>query len=98
MTIKTLSVSQLKARLSEQLRIVKAGERVVVTERGRPVAMLVPLERDDSVDTGLAELAEKGLVRLGSGELSADFLTRRRPPDADGRVLAALLDEREAGL
>ena len=98
MTIKTLSVSQLKARLSEQLRIVKAGERVVVTERGRPVAMLVPLERDDSVDADLTELAEKGLVRLGSGEFTADFQTLRRPTDAEGKVLAALLDEREAGL
>ena len=38
-----VSVATLKARLSEYLRKAKAGEAVVVTDRGIPVARLGPL-------------------------------------------------------
>ncbi len=40
--MKTTTVSKLKASLSEYLRSVKAGEEVLVTERGRPIAKLTP--------------------------------------------------------
>ena len=40
--MKTATVSKLKASLSEYLRQVKAGEEVLVTERGRPIAKLAP--------------------------------------------------------
>ena len=32
-----------RARLNKFLRLVKSGETVLVTERGRPVAMLAPV-------------------------------------------------------
>lgn len=44
----TAAVSRLKARLSEYLAKVKAGEEVVVTERGRPVARIVPVESGEN--------------------------------------------------
>lgn len=44
--MKTISVSALKARLSAQLREVKAGETVVVLDHRHPVAKVVPLEQD----------------------------------------------------
>ena len=37
-------VAQLKAQISHYLRRVKAGEEVIVTERGIPVARIVPIE------------------------------------------------------
>ena len=44
--MQTTTVSRLKMSLSTYLRQVKAGEEVVITERGRPIARLVPsLER-----------------------------------------------------
>jgi prevent-host-death family protein len=39
----TAAVSEVKARLSEFLGRVKAGQEVVITERGKPVARLCPL-------------------------------------------------------
>ena len=39
----TVAVRELKNRLSEYLRKVKAGERVVITERGRAIAMILSL-------------------------------------------------------
>jgi len=40
--MKTAAVSKLKAGLSEYLARVKAGEEVIVTERGKPIAKIVP--------------------------------------------------------
>lgn len=37
-----VGIRELKSRLSQYVRVVKAGETVVVTERGSPVARLVP--------------------------------------------------------
>lgn len=39
-------VSQLKAKLSEHLRRVETGGTVIVLDRKRPIARLVPLESD----------------------------------------------------
>ena len=36
----TVGVREFKNRLSEYLRRAKAGERIVVTERGKPIAVI----------------------------------------------------------
>jgi prevent-host-death family protein len=41
--MKAVKVSELEAGLSKYLAKVKRGEQVVVTERGKSVAKLVPL-------------------------------------------------------
>jgi prevent-host-death family protein len=46
----TSSVSNLKAHLSENLRRVAHGETVVVTDRRKPVARIIPYEMDELVD------------------------------------------------
>lgn len=38
----TVGVRELKARLSEYLREIKAGNTIIITEHGRPVGRLVP--------------------------------------------------------
>lgn len=56
-----VGVRELKAHLSSYLQRVAAGEELVVTDRGRPVARLVPL--GPGTDT-LAELMASGLVSV----------------------------------
>lgn len=41
-----VSVADAKNHLSELLRSVAEGERVVITRNGKPVAQLVPAPRD----------------------------------------------------
>jgi antitoxin (DNA-binding transcriptional repressor) of toxin-antitoxin stability system len=43
--MKVVGIKQLKARLSEYVRLVKAGETVLVTERDEVVAELRPARR-----------------------------------------------------
>jgi len=93
----TATVSKLKASLSEYLRRVKAGEEVVVSERGRPIAKLVPVTGGDALPDHLAEMARQGLVRVGSRRLSRAFWSLPRPRDPKATVRKALLEEREQG-
>ena len=97
--MKTAAVSELKARLSEYLNQVKAGMEVLITDRGKPVARLVPISRskDKDLKESLVRMEKQGLIRLGSGKLPKDFWRMDRPDDPQGLVLKALLEEREAG-
>jgi len=89
----TVPVRVLKDRLSEYLRRVRAGERVVVSHRGRPIAELAPIDNDDlSPEERLARLEEAGEVRRGSGAplpRVSSLRVRRRP------VSETLLADRE---
>ena len=93
----TATVSKLKASLSEYLRRVKAGEEVLVSERGRPIAKLVPVTGGDALPDHLAEMARQGLVRVGPRRLSRAFWGLPRPRDPKGRVRGALVEERKQG-
>lgn len=95
--MKTATVSKLKASLSEYLRRVKAGEEVLVTERGRSIAKIVPVGRSDTLPEYLLEMERQGLVRLGQGKLPKTFWKLPRPRDPKGLVVKAVLSEREEG-
>lgn len=91
------AVSDLKASLSEYLRRVKAGEDVVVTERGRPIARLVAIPvAEQSTDQRLAALERAGLVRRGTGK-APDWLWKELPlaKDSAGSVVKALVEDRD---
>ena len=45
----SVQVAELKARLSEYLRVAEAGQTVVVTAYGRPVVDMVPHEDAEPV-------------------------------------------------
>jgi prevent-host-death family protein len=91
----TVGVAELKAKLSEYLARVRAGEEVVVTDRGRPIARIGPAHAVE--DEHLAELERAGLVKIGTG-ISEEFLNAPRPrPAAGGSLLEALLEERREG-
>src|SRR2546425_12530059 len=91
---RTAAVAQLRASPSEYLARVRAGEEVIVTERGRPIAKLIPLPRDASATAAhLGDLAP-GLVRIGSGRLPAGFWKMPRPRVPRDAALRALVGER----
>ena len=95
--MKTATVSKLKASLSEYLRRVRAGEEVLVTERGRPIAKLTPIIGLQGLPEHLAEMERQGLVKLGSKKLPKRFWDLPRPKDPKGLILKAVLEEREKG-
>jgi len=63
--MQAVGIKELKNRLSEMLLVVKAGEDLVITERGRPIARIIPegSAHEDELRS-LSALAARGLVRL----------------------------------
>lgn len=92
-----VSIGTLKARLSEYLRRTRAGETVVVTDRGRPVARLAPLEGDAAVEGRMAGLVRAGLIQPPKRPLDLSILDAARPADPEGRSLETVLEERAEG-
>jgi prevent-host-death family protein len=54
-------ITELKARLSEYLDPVKAGCEILITDRGVPVARLVPLEQRKQRGSRRLRLARAGI-------------------------------------
>jgi prevent-host-death family protein len=93
----TAAIGQLKARLSEYLRLVKAGRDVLVTERGRPIAWIVPV-REGAANAGrIRDLVAAGLVREPRRRQQPGLWKRPRPEDPRGRSLEILLEDRSEG-
>jgi prevent-host-death family protein len=96
--MKTAAVSELKALLSKYLAKVKAGEEVIVTDRGKPIAKIIPIQRDDTeIPSHLLTLERAGLARIGKNTLPVGFWSMPRPKDTKGLALQNLLREREKG-
>ena len=83
--VMNVSVRNLKARLSRYLREAHAGQDVVVTSRGKPVARLLAVSEDAGEKTSSKELLRRLKllpgVRLGAGgkPLGAKAPIRIRP-------------------
>lgn len=63
--MKQIGIAKLKDALSAYVRLVQKGGRFLLTDRGVPVAKLVPVtdqEANASVEETLATLAGEGLV------------------------------------
>jgi prevent-host-death family protein len=63
--MRRIGVRQLQQNAAEALRKVRRGERLEVTDRGRPVAILSPAVSDDPIDG----LEAAGRVSRGEGDL-----------------------------
>lgn len=84
----TVGVRRLKAQLSHYLRLVQRGERIVITARDRPVAMLAPAAvRPD--DQQVNTLLRDGLARWDGGKPRGS----RKPPKVAGAPLARAVSE-----
>ncbi|MBI4212032.1 MAG: type II toxin-antitoxin system prevent-host-death family antitoxin [Deltaproteobacteria bacterium] len=95
--MKKAAVSELKASLSEYLSKVKKGEEIIVTDRGNPIARLIPFRTQGPYATEREQLAKEGVLELGTGKLSPELLKPSPVEDPQGLLLKALLEEREEG-
>lgn len=88
-------IEELRAELtSAHHREVGKGEPYTRARRAGDTPREVVKERLDDPER-LAQMEERGEIKLGSGRVPASFWTRPRPADPDGEVLSALLDQRE---
>lgn len=91
---KAASVVHLKARLSEYLRLVKAGREVVITERGVPVARLMPLDDAERKNSRRLRLTREGALKPGRGRMPRLLQEAPKGERLGAQVLAELIAER----
>ena len=92
------SVSILKAQLSQYLAAVKAGEEVVVTDRGTPIARLVPIGEAHDPEGRVAMLIREGQMKAPTSSVRYTLRPLEElPKDPQGLVMQAILEERREG-
>ncbi len=88
-----IGLREANQRFSQAIRAVKAGEEVILTERGRPIAVIKPLagRRQDAV---LRHLETSGVLRPAA---ERGPMPPWRPRPLRGRSLSQTIrDERDA--
>jgi prevent-host-death family protein len=92
------TITEAKNGLSALIDRVRAGETVVITERGRPIARLGPAVQAKDPEGRLARLARAGVVRLPTARPPLELISRDGPVLAPGAsAVAAVIEERREG-
>lgn len=91
----TTALSHFKTHLSAHLARIKKGQEIVVTDRGVPVARVIPFQEQGLSSEQLKVLVREGAVRAPAKKLHARFREPSPFKDSKSRVLHALLSERE---
>jgi antitoxin (DNA-binding transcriptional repressor) of toxin-antitoxin stability system len=87
----TAGIKDIKNTLSRYLALVKSGEEIVVTERGRPIARIIRENgKTNEIRQALGPLIEKGLVAM-----PAQPINKEPPPciKAAGKSTAEMVAE-----
>jgi prevent-host-death family protein len=90
--MRTANIAELRDRLTQYLREVRAGEEIIIRDRQRPIAKIVPLSVDDQTDD--AALVAEGLMRKAQRPLPAAFWRTRRAAVTVRVAAAAVSDDR----
>ena len=98
--MKYARIGQLRDGLSRYIDQVREGSEILVLDRDRPVARIVPAGGPSPAPGGdgerLLDLERRGILRRGKGRYPA-VLKRGQPVKVRGSVLADLRSERESG-
>ncbi len=93
--MQTVSIADLKKNLSAYLEQVKNGEELIIKDRNRPVARLMPLMSDADLDAEEAALVAAGLMRLPLEPKSDDFLKLPAPNVPIAAIRTVIRAERD---
>ncbi|HEX2500246.1 MAG TPA: type II toxin-antitoxin system prevent-host-death family antitoxin [Methylomirabilota bacterium] len=96
--MKTVTITEAKNQISALIDLVRHGETVVITDRGRLVARLESVGTDPSADPAgrLARLERRGLLKRAAASPSKALRPLSRTRRATG-ALDLLLEERRSG-
>jgi prevent-host-death family protein len=89
--MRTVGSRELKNRLGRYLSLVGKGETILVTDRGKPVARLLPAGTNEEAKHGLEDLLNQleaeGHLRRAKGKFKAFKPIRARGKSASRMVL-----------
>lgn len=96
--MRTATITELKNRLSALIDRVRAGESILILDRGTPVARLGPAIGHDDQSGRLRRLERAGIVKVGTAPPPVDLILQPPPKlTRDVDVVAMLIEERRSG-
>lgn len=100
--MQSVNIGELKNNLSHYLRQVRKGNEVIIKDRNRVIARIVPVAPETDYDEEMLELAAQGKIRLPERPLTeadiAEVLNRKLPRmktkgEAAKSMLKRIMDE-----
>jgi prevent-host-death family protein len=89
--VRTVTIAELKDKLSAYLKLVQAGEEVIVRNRNTPVARLLPARA--GAESAKADMLARGLIKLPSKPLDMKaFLAIGKGVRTEAGLLQAMAD------
>jgi prevent-host-death family protein len=88
-----MGLREANQHFSRAVKAVKAGEEVVLTERGKPIAVLKPVAAKAKAEAGLQQLEAAGLLRRATKP--GPMPPWRPRPLKKGSLSAAIREERD---
>ena len=88
--METVGIRELKVHLSRHLKRVRAGVRLAVTERGRTIATISPVEPPADVDWA-HQLVAEGRAQWNGGKPTG---SARPPRLSRGTAASVVLEDR----
>lgn len=92
--MRSTNIADLRNHLTQYLREVRAGEEILVRDRQRPIAKIVPLVVDDESAEDTA-LVASGLMRRAERAVPRSFWRARRARLALGTAVATVREDRD---
>ncbi len=60
----TIGIREAKTHLSKYLKIIQTGQEIIITDRGRPVGKIVPVQAKDLPSNyQIKQMEERGLIK-----------------------------------
>jgi prevent-host-death family protein len=88
-----LGLREANQHFSKAIKAVRAGKEVVLTERGRPIAVIKPIRGASDPEAALQRMADQGLITLPTHK---GPLPRFEPVQVSGRpVSQTIIDDRD---
>lgn len=81
-------------RFSKVMKLVRNGKEVTLTDRGRPIARIIPIPSDEDEETAIQRLLAIGLLRPAKKPWRMPAFTPRRL--RGGSVAQAIREERDS--
>jgi prevent-host-death family protein len=94
--MRTVNISRLKAQLSAHIEMVKNGEEVLVCDRNKPVARIVPYSVDDEPERE-QRLIARGIMTPPLRKRSSPVSLPAPPGNISDEVMEKLWQEEREG-
>ena len=90
-----IGLREANQRFSQTIKAVRAGQEVILTDRGHPIAVITPITDKGGRDAMLQTMAEQGLITVAArkGPMPTP---RWRPVKVKGKPISqTVIDDRE---